>query len=148
LEIQHIRFRERLIVQKEIEPETLPARVPYLILQPIVENAIRHGIEPYGIAGTVKISAKRLNGSVVVEVEDNGRGLALDAICRNRAAKSDVLVVEQGIGLANTRTRLINLYGEAHRLELTRAASGGLLVTMEIPVAVNSIHNTDNGSNL
>jgi two-component system LytT family sensor kinase len=148
LEIQHIRFQDRLMIQKEIEPEALSARVPYLILQPIVENAIRHGIEPHGILGRIKISARRLNGSVVVEVEDNGTGPALDAISGNRSGQSDVLVVEQGIGLANTRTRLINLYGEAHRLELTRAVSGGLLVTMEIPVGVATSSNLNNGRKL
>jgi sensor histidine kinase YesM len=148
LEIQQIRFQDNLKIEKEIEPEALAARVPYLILQPIVENAIRHGIEPYGIQGAVKISAKRLNGSVVVQVEDNGRGLALNAISGNRTGKGDVLVFEQGIGLANTRTRLANLYGEAHRLELTSAVSGGLLVTMEIPVGATASHNLDNGGRL
>jgi two-component system LytT family sensor kinase len=104
--------------------------------------------ELHGKRGTIKISARRLNGSVVVQIEDNGTGPPLDAISRNRSGQSDVLVVEQGIGLANTRTRLINLYGEAHRLELTRAVSSGLLVTMEIPAGVATSCNPNNGGKL
>ena len=133
LEIQRIRFADSLIIQKEIEPETLQARVPCLILQPIVENAIRHGIEPRGMLGTIKIKAKTQNGSVVVQVEDNGPGLPFEGLYRNRSGRNDVLVCEQGIGLANTQTRLKHLYGESSRFELTRAVSGGLLVTIKIP---------------
>ena len=125
LEIERIRFQDRLTVQMDIEPQTLDARLPNLILQPIVENAIRHGISPRTSAGRIAIEARRLNGFLQVQVTDNGPGLSSDS--------SSGSIVKAGIGLANTQARLKQLYGDQHRLDLANAASGGLTVILEIP---------------
>ncbi|HTF38826.1 MAG TPA: histidine kinase, partial [Blastocatellia bacterium] len=125
LEIERIRFEDRLTVQMNIEPQTLDARLPNLILQPIVENAIRHGISPRTTAGRIEIEARRLNGTLQVQVTDNGPGLSSDS--------SSGSIVKAGVGLANTQARLKQLYGDEHRLDLANAASGGLTVILEIP---------------
>jgi sensor histidine kinase YesM len=122
LEIEQTRFGERLIVHKQIDPDALKASVPNLILQPLVENAIRHGIEPHARPGEIRLSARRLNGMLHLEVRDNGGGLAL----ANGA-------VEEGVGLSNTRARLAELYGDQHRFELKNASEGGLIVQVVIP---------------
>ena len=127
LEIERVRFHDRLTTSLEVEPGALDAPVPNLILQPIVENALRHGIAQTRGPGRVEISAKRENGSLRIRVRDNGPGLA--AITR----PDDGL--KEGLGLSNTRARLEQLYGSAHRFELEIAPGGGLLVTLEIPAA-------------
>lgn len=121
LEIEQIRFQDRLQVQLRIEPETLEARVPNLILQPLVENSIRHGIAPVSDAGRIEISAVRLNGALELSVRDDGPGIVAGTVGKD------------GIGLANTRSRLQQLYGDAHRLEIENAAEGGLIVKVTIP---------------
>ena len=121
LEIEQTRFGERLKVKMNIAPDTLEAQVPNLILQPLVENAIKHGIEPRSKPGCIELSSQRLNGELALEVSDNGVGL------RNGAP------IEEGIGLSNTRARLRELYGEAHRFELHPGPNGGLVVHLTIP---------------
>jgi sensor histidine kinase YesM len=127
LEIERVRFQDRLTTSIEVEPAALDASVPNLILQPIVENAIRHGVALTRGPGRVEISAKREHGSLRIRVRDNGPGLT--AITR----PDDGL--REGLGLSNTRARLEQLYGAAHRFELENAPGGGLLVTLEIPAA-------------
>jgi two-component system, LytTR family, sensor kinase len=121
LEIEQIRFGSRLVVSLELAPETLEALVPNLILQPILENAIRHGIQPRAGQGRVVLSARRENGRLLLCVEDNGGGLSTSEPLR------------EGIGLSNTRARLLHLYGEAQRLRFLPAAAGGLAVEIELP---------------
>jgi two-component system LytT family sensor kinase len=123
LEIEQTRFQDRLTVRMEIDPKALDARVPNLILQPLVENAIRHGIAPRAAAGLVEIRARRDNGMVQLEVSDNGVGLG--------AASPESLM--KGIGLSNTRARLEQLYGASHRFELHNGEGRGLTVTIAIP---------------
>jgi two-component system LytT family sensor kinase len=123
LEIERTRFHDRLTVRMDVDPATLDARVPNLILQPLVENAIRHGIAPRAAAGFVEIRSRRENGMVRLEVSDNGRGLG--------DAAPETLM--KGIGLSNTRARLAQLYGSAHRFELSSGEHGGLTVTVAIP---------------
>ena len=119
LEIEQTRFGSRLKVQMDIAPETSDALVPNLLLQPIVENAIQHGIEPRAKGGQVAISARRVNDELILQVRDNGAGLANDS--------------EDGVGLSNTRARLTQLYGKKQRLEMRNVESGGLAVTATIP---------------
>ena len=119
LEIEQTRFGNRLKVQMDIAPETYDALVPNLLLQPIVENAIQHGIEPHAKGGKVGISARRQNDELILQVRDNGAGLAPNS--------------EDGVGLSNTRSRLAQLYGKKHRLEFQNIDSGGLAVTASIP---------------
>lgn len=125
LEIESIRFQDRLSVNMDIEPQTLDARVPNLILQPIVENAIKHGISPRAAPGRISIRVRRANGLLEIEVEDNGRGLQSNG----RAGKK----IKEGLGLSNTRARLDQLYGSSYRLDLANVSEGGLRVTLEIP---------------
>jgi signal transduction histidine kinase len=129
LEIEKTRFAERLTVEKTVEPGAEQALVPYLILQPLVENAIRHGIEPREEAGRVAIRAQRDNGTLHLQVTDNGSGLSAD----------NGQPVREGIGLSNTRSRLRHLYGENNfRLELVPGEAGGLEARMDIPFRTNS----------
>jgi hypothetical protein len=122
LSIEQIRLQERLVVAIDTEPHTLDARVPSLILQPIVENAIRHGIAPRTGAGRLEIRAQHHASSLTLTVRDDGPGLA---VVNGKNGK--------GMGLAITRARLERLYGTHHRFELVNPPEGGLLVTLEIP---------------
>ena len=121
LEIEQIRFGSRLTVQTEIPSDLLDARVPNLILQPLLENAIRHGIEPHAKPGRIELRAQQVNGKLTLDVSDNGAGVG------------DANAVSEGVGLANTRARLRTLYGEAHRFELANRPEGGLRVRLTIP---------------
>ncbi len=123
LEIEQIRFRDRLQAQIEIEPETLDARVPGLILQPLVENAIRHGIAPRSAPGRITIRAWREDGRLRLQVSDNGTGLT----------PAQLAALKEGVGLGNTRARLRQLYGENHGFELSSGESGGLTVNLSLP---------------
>ena len=123
LDIQQMRFPDRLSVRMEIEPDTLDARVPNLILQPIVENAIRHGIAPRAAPGMVSVSARRNDSLLEIRVCDDGPGLRPDA------QTSD----GQGIGLSNTRERLTQLYGSGHRFDMRNRAEGGVEALIVIP---------------
>jgi len=125
LEIERVRFHDRLTVSIEIEPETLDARVPNLILQPIVENAIRHGIVARAAAGRIEIRSGVTGGTLRLQVKDNGPGLT--------STQDSGSKLRGGFGLANTRARLEQLYGTAHRLEMSDAIEGGFEVTVEIP---------------
>lgn len=135
LEIEQTRFCERLTVRTDIQPEVLSARVPNLLLQPLVENAIRHGIEPYKRRGTVELSAKRANGRLLISIQDDGPGL-----------KDDVQATREGVGLANTRARLKQLYGSDFRFELHNGRERGLTITLEIPLLLqekDAAHSND-----
>jgi len=125
LDIERIRFKDRLTVEMEIEPGAFEARLPNLILQPIVENAIRHGIAPRTDAGRIEITARRFDGALQVQITDNGPGLAVNG--------NNGRILKEGVGLANTQARLQQLYGDDSRLDLANTAKGGLSVTLEIP---------------
>ncbi len=130
LAIEHVRFQNRLNIKMDIEPQVLKVRVPNLVLQPLVENAIRHGIAPRKAAGQIEIKASRKNGMLMVSIQDNGPGL-------NRSQRK---TLPGGLGLSNTRERLTQLYGNSHRFEMINAPEGGLIVTLEIPVSTNGVH--------
>jgi signal transduction histidine kinase len=121
LAIEQIRLQDRLTSQIEVEPHALDAQVPSLLLQPIVENAIRHGIAPRSAPGRIEIRARHQRSSLVLTVRDTGAGLAANGSSG------------KGMGLAITRARLERLYGAKHRFELCNAPEGGVLVTLEIP---------------
>lgn len=123
LEIQQTRFGERLRIQKDIDPAALDISVPTLILQPLVENSVRHGIEPRETGGTILIRARRSENSLRLEVRDDGGGL-----------KSDQLgAFREGVGWSNTKARLQELYGNAHCFQIVSNAEGGLTVAVELP---------------
>jgi two-component system, LytTR family, sensor kinase len=125
LDIERVRFQDRLTTSLDVEPRALDSRVPNLILQPIVENALRHGLSQRAAPGHLEISAKRDNGSLRIQVKDNGPGLS--AITGSKTNK------REGLGLSNTKARLEQLYGAAHRFSIENAPGGGLVVTLEIP---------------
>jgi two-component system LytT family sensor kinase len=106
-----------------IEPETLEALVPNFILQPLVENAIRHGTSRRAASGTVGVSARRDNGSLRIQIFDDGPGFKRD----------DGAVAVEGVGLSNTRARLIQLYGERQNFTLSERAGGGVEAVLVIP---------------
>ncbi|HRH41236.1 MAG TPA: ATP-binding protein, partial [Pyrinomonadaceae bacterium] len=119
----------RLKIEMNVAPETLDAKVPNMILQPLVENAIKHGIAPLSQGGTIKVGAERMNGSLLLSVSDNGVGLK----------DLDISAIPEGVGLRNTKARLRHLYGNAHQFELTPEEKGGVTLKLKIPF--------DNGKN-
>ncbi|HET9982921.1 MAG TPA: sensor histidine kinase [Longimicrobiales bacterium] len=122
LAIEHVRFRERLSVRWSIAPECRWAEVPTLLLQPLVENAIRHGIAQQPGPGRIEIRARRVDAALHLSVRDNGPGLV-----------GGVGAVREGVGLRNTRERLEQLYGPDHSFHLQAAPGGGFLVTITLP---------------
>jgi len=133
LAIEQVRFADRLRVEVSADPAVQEASVPQLILQPIVENAIRHGIGRSSSAGRVLISASKIDGKVELRVQDDGPGLSPGDGSN-----------DQGIGLANTRARLQQLYGQDAGLEIKNCDLGGVIVTMSIPFHHSHIENREN----
>jgi two-component system, LytTR family, sensor kinase len=122
LEIEQIRFQDRLTVRTQVDTSALDALVPQLFFQPLVENAIRHGIADRETGGVIDISAERQNGMLRLQVRDNGPGLN---VSRGN--------LTEGVGLSNTRSRLEYLYGSCSRFEVCEAEEGGLIVTAAFP---------------
>ncbi|WXH33719.1 hypothetical protein WA016_07729 [Myxococcus stipitatus] len=125
LEIEQLRFGARLEWSLNPEPETLEARVPSLVLQPLVENAIKHGTSRRRSKGHIQVRATRQGALLVLEVQDNGPGLRPGA------------TAGLGIGVANTRARIEQLHGEAFGLTLTEVAEGGVIARVVLPFAVS-----------
>lgn len=135
VEIQQTLLQERLKIEWRIAPETLFACVPNMILQPLVENSIRHGIAPRSSGGTIKIESARQNGDLVLKVEDDGLGI------------KDETKISGGIGLQNTRTRLLHLYGEAHEFVLqNRLNASGTAIEIKLPFRENKKKYDDENS--
>ncbi len=124
LDIEKVRFGDRLSTSINIAADVRDFRVPNLILQPLVENAIRHGIAPQSGDGRIDISADRDNGWVKVKIEDNGHGAGF-------VNRDDMF--SAGIGLSNTRARLSRLYGTNFRFDLESLTGRGFLVTLCLP---------------
>lgn len=135
LEIEKTRFRDRLRVRIDIDPLTLDSLVPHLILQPLVENAIRHGIADRETDGVIEIRASRQNGTVHLQVRDNGPGLPPDF--------NETLA--EGVGISNTRARLEHLYGATGSFQLKNADDGGLIATAAIPFHTEPNKVSDDG---
>ncbi len=125
LEIEQTRFRDRLTVVFDIQADALHALVPNLLLQPLVENAIKHGIGPRPTPGQISVRARQRGAMLELDVQDTGVGLSA-------ARLTDF---NRGVGLSNTRSRLDHLYGSLHRFEVRQPAEGGLLVCIAIPMA-------------
>ena len=123
LEIEQIRLGDRLRVHFEVDDDALPLPVPAMILQPLVENAIKHAISPSEEGGWIRIEARRTGPWLLLRIMDSGAGFD-----RSHAASSD------GIGLANTRERLQQLYGDRQRFELSKSRDGGLSVSIQLPL--------------
>ncbi|HEX2835231.1 MAG TPA: histidine kinase [Thermoanaerobaculia bacterium] len=119
LEIERVRFVDRLAYRIDVAPDAEETAVPPLILQPLVENAVRHGIARRVSPGRIEIAVARRGDRVRMSVRDDGPGIEAGA--------------RDGVGLSNTRARLEQLYGSRHSFEVTNAPEGGALVAMEIP---------------
>jgi two-component system, LytTR family, sensor kinase len=120
INIQRVRFHDRLTVELNIDPQTLNARVPQLVLQPLVENAFRHGISKRASGGLVRIQSECRNGSLLLRVSDDGPGMAHNSVAKN------------GIGLKNTLARLQKLYGDHSFLRID-GSGVGFTVELELP---------------
>jgi signal transduction histidine kinase len=120
LDVVHLRFGNRIRVALTVEPEVLDVGVPPLILQPLVENALKHGLEPKEGGGFIDVSAERRGCALCLEVRDDGVGLA--APLRER------------VGMRNTRERLRQLYGDAASLDLRPRPGGGAIATVTVPI--------------
>lgn len=122
MDIQLVRFHDRLQVEMDVDPRTLETLVPNFILQPLVENAIRHGIGPRRSPGFIRISTWRDRDDVWMEIRDNGAGFTRGG-----------LMPPEGVGLRNTRGRLRQLYNEDHAMVLEDAPGGGCTVKIRVP---------------
>jgi two-component system LytT family sensor kinase len=122
LRIEELRFKDRLATDFEIGPETLDALLPNLILQPIVENAIHHGVSVRTGSGQIRVTTQSENGKLRISIQDDGPGTSQE--------------IREGIGLSNTRERLQRLYGKEFRLEMENLSRGGFIVKIEIPFRI------------
>jgi len=126
LKIEQARFNDRLTVSIDIDDQARDALVPNLILQPLVENAIKHGVAPYAASGNVQIRARHVDDDLNIQILDDGPGL-----------KENDLAPREGIGLQNTRQRLDQLYGSSYEFDLRNGEQGGLIVNLVIPYKRN-----------
>jgi two-component system, LytTR family, sensor kinase len=143
LEIETVRFEDRLTLERDIDPDTLTAEVPSLLLQPLVENAIGHGVSRRTGPVTVRIEAEIVSGEVLqIRVLDTGPGFAStgsEGAERGRAgALSTRGMNGAGVGIANTRSRLMQLYGDRQELLLENRPEGGACVTVRLPLRLFS----------
>src|SRR5687768_713321 len=122
LSIEQLRFSDRLRVDIDVDPELLDAAVPHMALQPLVENAIRHGVGQSANPGVIGIRAARTGEALHVVIQDDGPGFGAEGVGGGLR-----------LGLANTRARLNQLYGDASELRTEAAPGGGALVTMVLP---------------
>ena len=120
LDIQRVRFQDRLTVEMSLSPVTLSALVPSLLLQPLVENAIRHGVSKTNAPVRIELKSNLRDSLLEIQVCDDGPGLSVEGS-------------GNGLGLSNTRARLQHLYGEKQSLRLDTAARGGTIATVLLP---------------
>ena len=125
IDIQQTRFKDRLQLNLNVHSSVQDVLIPSLILQPIVENAVKYAVEPYSDTGQIDIDINSVNGSLTIEVKDNGR------------KKFDEINFESGIGLNNTRERLKQLYDGRHRFDIRSNNGQGVTVAIEIPNQIN-----------
>lgn len=127
LAIEQVRFSDRLQLEFRIDPSALNALVPSFLLQPLIENAIRHGIGRLEDGGVIQTSVENRNGTLVLRIHDNGPGLNTSA------------AVGHGIGLRNTASRLAHFYPDRYFFQTEQAAAGGFLVSIAIPYEVAAV---------
>ena len=123
LAIEKVHFGDRLQIEMDVPLGVQDGLVPYLVLQPLVENAIRHGLAPRRAQGCLRVSGRRDGDQLVLVVSDNGSGVS----------SAHLLTLNKGVGLANTRARVERLYGTRHELSFHTPPAGGLAVTLRIP---------------
>jgi len=137
LDIMQVRFQGRLDVDIQVDADVMDALVPNFVLQPLVENAVMHGVSKVEGAGRIELRARCVGGDVVITVRDNGPGLdpaiAPDGTARLTANGNGAPPSGGGVGLSNTRARLEQLYGAEQHLSLRRAAEGGTVAEIVLP---------------
>ena len=131
LYIQRLRFSDRLTASIEIDGQARNLLIPTMLLQPLVENAIRHGIEPMEGKGTVRVNVRRSGDSLRISIADSGAGFTLGR---------DGRPAREGIGIANTRERLDHIYGSAASLALGNQPGGGAEAVVVVPIAPEPAH--------
>jgi LytS/YehU family sensor histidine kinase len=124
LELMQKRFENKLHVNYAIDPALNDSLVPQLILQPLLENSLRHGMKPGSAAMDISIAARRENGSLILNISDTGVGLG---------AVDSADVFGRGVGLSNIRDRLAQLYGSGQEFSIGNRAAGGAEVTLRVP---------------
>ncbi len=138
LEIEKVRFEDRLAVHLDIADDTLDAQVPHLILQPLVENAVRHGIAKRSSQGELHIQSTHKNGSLSLRISDNGPGFS----------ESNDSGSKSGLGLRATRERLQAMYGDDQSFSMRNLPEGGVEVCMQIPFRVDQLASTGEDAGL
>jgi LytS/YehU family sensor histidine kinase len=128
LSIEQTRLEGRLLVDVSISPETLDALVPSMLLQPLVENAVRHGVAPLVEGGTIRIQSTLHDGYLQISIQDSATRGDVGGACAEAAGKA-----AHGIGLTNTDERLKTLYGADYKFALQYRPSGGCEVIVQVP---------------
>lgn len=134
LEIEQVRFGNRLRVLIDADPNAMQGLVPALVLQPLVENAVKHGVLPRELGGSVAVTIAKSDGILRISVVDNGDGLTKDSM------------PPHGVGLSNTAARLAELYGQESRLSLRSSGNGGVEAMIEIPFRTAKPRFDDDGT--
>ena len=134
LQVARVRYGDGLVIDIEVDPAAVDLEVPSFVLQPLVENALKHGLLPGRNGQSVLVSARRLGPMLELIVQDNGRGLNGSITDSGRFLAASPSVDGLGIGLTNTRTRLAMLYGDRYAFRMTNSASGGCTVEIRLPV--------------
>jgi LytS/YehU family sensor histidine kinase len=124
LDIEKMRFEERLRVRFDVDPRVSDALLPSLLLQPVIENAVKYAVTPSEEGADIVLTAHLVGQNVRITVSDSGGGLNPDM---------SVPTISTGVGLANIRDRLAQAYGDRHRFETRNAPGGGFTVTIDIP---------------
>ncbi len=134
LQVARVRFGDGLVTDIEVDPGAVDLEVPSFLLQPLLENALKHGLQPEGAGQSVVVHAQRQGGMLQLRVTDNGRGLDGGVTDSGRFLAARPSVNGLGIGLANTRARLALLYGDRYAFRLSKGPSGGCTVEIRLPV--------------
>ncbi|MEP6833824.1 MAG: histidine kinase [Gemmatimonas sp.] len=143
LQIARIRFGDKLSVDIVVDPAAVDLEVPSFVLQPLVENALKHGLSPDGVGQSIDVSARRVGTALELIVQDNGRGLDGSVTNSGRFMAARPSVDGLGIGLTNTRSRLKVLFGERYLFRMNNTASGGCRVEIRLPLDELNVSVTD-----
>jgi two-component system, LytTR family, sensor kinase len=123
LDIERMRFQDRLRVITEVDPAAASTRIPALLLQPLIENAIKYGVAPNEEGATITVRAERIGARVRLTVADTGPGMSTSALA------------PQGVGIANTRERLAQLFGEDQRMLISSNDPHGVVISIDLPAS-------------
>ena len=136
LMLERARFGDRLSVRLQVAPEVLPVTIPFLCLQPLVENAVRHGLEGKAGGGTITIMARDLDRECEITIEDDGAGEDPERVRRALAGHPDI----DSVGLGNVDERLRSAFGDDHGLVVETAPDAGTKVTVRVPKYAPGVH--------